>query len=181
MNKIFIGMVLLILDFHVTFNSSQIGLIPDFLGYIFILNGLSEMAVFSDRFSKISPYVKGLVVFSVILYVMDLFGISVTLGVTVSFVLELLSSILVLFISYHIIMGIKDVETTKMQNLNGSQLYSAWKLLAALYLVMYLFFFIFPILVVICAVIGFFVSIYGLVKFYQAKNLFYKQNPIVNT
>lgn len=174
-------MVLLILDFHVTIHSSQIGLIPDFLGYIFILNGLSEMAVFSDRFSKISPYVKGLVVFSIILYVMDLFGISVTLGVTVSFVLELLSSILVLFISYHIIMGIKDVETTKMQNLNGRQLYSAWKLLATLYLVMYLFLFISPILVVICAVIGFFVSIYCLVKFYQAKNLFYEQNPIVNT
>lgn len=178
-SNIFIGMILIFLDFNLDIDSSRIGLLPDFLGYIFMLKGLLELAEFSDRFSNISPYVKGMIVYSGIYYVMDLFGISFTLGESLNYVLGLLSTILSLYISYNIIMGIIDIETTKIQNLNSNQLYSTWKLMAVFSLITYLFVLIIPVLAVISILASLVLGIYYLYIFYQTKNLFYEQNPRV--
>jgi len=173
MNNIFIGMLLIFLNFNITIGSSLIGLIPTFLGYIFIVRGLSELTGLSNWFSKILPYVKYMVLYSGLCYAMDLFGISAMIGAPVSFVLGLISIIVSFFISYNIIMGIKNIETTRMQNLNSRQLYNTWKLLVVTSLTACIFYFIETTVSAIFIVLGFAMAVYYLYIFSKTKKLFY--------
>jgi len=44
MSRIFTGFLFIFLDFNLNLGNSQIGLIPDFIGYIIMLGGLAEMS-----------------------------------------------------------------------------------------------------------------------------------------
>lgn len=170
--NIFVGMLLVFLNFNLDIGSIRIGLIPTFLGYIFMLRGLSELEGFSEHFRKVSLYVKGMAVYSGICYAMDLFGVSSLIGEPISFVLGLLSTAFSLFISYKIIMGVRDIEAARAQDLNSGQLYSTWKLLAAFSLITYGLYLV-PALMIVCIIISFVVGIYYLYVFNKTKNLFY--------
>ena len=52
MNNIFIGFIFVFLDFNLDLGSSRIGLIPDFIGYVLIYQGLKELSGQSRRFSN---------------------------------------------------------------------------------------------------------------------------------
>ena len=41
MSKIFIGLLLVFLDFNLTFDTVTIGLLPDFIGYFILIGGLT--------------------------------------------------------------------------------------------------------------------------------------------
>jgi len=107
---------------------------------------------------------------------MDLLGISFIIGMPIDFVLGLISTVVSLFISHGIIMGIRDIEIAKVQNLNAGQLYSTWKLLAIVSLAVYLLYII-PVLAVICMIAGFMIAVYYLSIFNKTKNLYYGENP----
>ena len=177
MKSIFTGMLLVFLNFNLDFNATRIGLIPTFLGYIFMVRGLSELAGFSSQFSKVTPYSKGMIAYSATCYAMDLFGISSMLGEVLSFALALTTTIVSLFISHGIILGIREVETTRVQNLNSDQLYSTWKLLVFFSLISYVLFLI-PVLAIVSIIISFIIGVYYLFVFNKTKNLFQDNNPV---
>lgn len=178
MKKIFIGMLLVFLDFNLDIGSSRIGLIPDFLGYIYMLKGLSELIELSTRFSKVKPYVNGMAIYSGFCYAIDLFGVTSMIGEPINFALGLMATILSLFISHSIILGIKDIEVAKEQNLNSEQLYAAWKMLAVFSFILYLAYVV-PALAFVCILASFIIGIFYLFRFNETKNLFYEQNPMV--
>lgn len=175
MNNIFIGMLLVFLNFNLDIGPSRIGLIPNFLGYVFMLKGITELSTLSKRFLKVEPLTKAIAIYSGICYAMDTFGITSMLGELLAFILGLLTTIFSLIISHGIVMGILDIELTKAQNLNANNLYSTWRLLAGFSLVTFLLYFI-PLLAVISIIAGFIVGIYYLFVFNQTKKLFYEQN-----
>lgn len=80
MQKIFTGLLLVSFDFNLTLGSCVIGLIPDFLGYIFIRKGVQELREESLCFARLDPWTLGMAVYSGILYLLDLFGIGLRLG-----------------------------------------------------------------------------------------------------
>ena len=170
MRNIFIGFLFVFLDFNLTLGTSQIGLIPDFVGYILVFHGLAEHESMSPRFVKSRPVALGMAVFAGLLYIMELFGI-VTNDI-LSFVLGLTSTLISLYISYNIVMGIKEFEASSGRFLNAQGLYSSWTLLAILSLIVYLLFII-PILNVLCIVAGLITGIVFLVSFNKTKNLYY--------
>ena len=172
MKSIFTGMLLVFLNFNLDIGAMRIGFIPTFLGYISMVRGLSELAGLSSQFSRVMPFSKGMIAYSAICYAMDLLGISSLLGVPVSFTLGLITTIVSLFISHGIILGIRDIETTRAQNLNSEQLYSTWKLLAVFSLITYMLFLV-PVLAVVSIIVSFIIGIYYLFVFNKTKNLFY--------
>lgn len=174
MRNIFIGLLLIFLDFHVDLDATRIGLIPDFVGYIFMINGLNELTHKSIRFSKIRPFAVGMAVYTGILYAMDLLAISINIG-SLALLLGLASTIISLYISYNIVMGVKDMEIAYTQQLNGDNLLTMWKVLAVLSLAIYLLFFI-PALGLLCIIGNIVVAIIFLVSFNKTKNLYYAQN-----
>lgn len=171
MKNIFIGFILIFLDFNLNLGSSRIGLIPDFIGYIVMISGLVEMSGESPLFMKVRPYAAGMAVYTGILYFLDFVGASVSLG-AFSYVLAFTSAAISLYISYNIVMGVMYVERNLNTSLNGDRLKSTWTLLAVFNILTFAML-LNPFLALITIIISFVVGICFLVAFNNSKNLYY--------
>lgn len=171
MKKIFIGFLLIFLDFDLNLGASKIGLIPDFIGYIVMINGLLEMAEESPMFIKVKPFASFMAVYTGILYFADLTGLSASLGF-LSVISGIAAAIISLYISYNIIMGVKDMEEKYNVPLNGNSLKSAWGILAVFNILNYASVLI-PILAIICTIVSFLAFIFFLFAFNNSKNLYH--------
>ena len=170
MRKIFIGMLFVFLDFTINLNTSRIGLIPDFIGYIIMVQGLVELADESFWFEKVKPHAIGMAIYTGALYAFDLFGISESTGI-LSWLLGLISTGISLYISYGIVMGVQNIESMQNRNLDGDELMAKWKMYAILSLIIYLLVFI-PVLNILAIIAGFIIAIYFLVGLNRTKKLY---------
>jgi len=178
MKKIFIGLILVLINFNLDFDASRIGLIPSFIGYYYVKKGLEEMGGYSDKFTAVLPYAKFMVVYASIAYLMDLFGISSQLDILINILLGIVSATIFLLITYNIIMGVQEIEKKQELELNSANLLSAWKVIAVCSILVYVLFFL-PVLVLICAIVAFAANIAFLFAFSKTNKLFYEQNPVV--
>ena len=126
MSNIFTGLLFVFLDFDLTFNNIKIGLIPDFIGYFFMIKGITEMSDKSHRFEKIMIYVKVMLGYSALIYLLDIFALGLFENNYLGIILGLLSTIVSLYISYNIIFGLKDIESKTNYDLNANNLYKLW-------------------------------------------------------
>lgn len=172
MQNIFVGMLFTTLNFHLTFNGYKIGLIPDFIGYILLLKGVDEVARESQSFMKIRTYIQGMAVYSTITYILDLLGMTYIIPDIASILLGIIYTIISLYITYHIIRGIGDIERNHGWYLQSQALYSIWIGMAVLSLLQYLALFI-PVIAFGMVIINVMVSIYFLVELNRSKNLYY--------
>lgn len=171
MRNIFIGLLLVFLDFNLDLGASRIGLIPDFVGYIFIMKGLDELSGESEYFAKMKPFATGMLVYTSILYALDLFGLSLSPNAMFALILGLVSTVISLYISYNIVMGVSNMEMTQGRTLNAEQLYNMWKVMAILSVVIYVLMFI-PALGLMAFIALLIVNIMFLVAFNKSKNLY---------
>lgn len=171
MGNLFIGFMLIFLDFNLNLGNSTIGLIPDFIGYIVMIKGLEQMDDESAFFMKIKPYVTGMAFYSTFLYLLDLLGVSISLGV-LTYVLAIISTVISLYISYNIVMGVIDMEGKYNTTLNGNSLKSTWTLLAVFNILSFVTLMI-PLISLISIIGSFIVAIIFLVAFNNSKNLYY--------
>ncbi|MCL2201088.1 MAG: hypothetical protein FWB75_03910 [Oscillospiraceae bacterium] len=175
------------LNFTLDIGASRIGLIPDFLGYIFMLRGLAEITDLSTRFSKVVPAAKVMVAYSSVIWVLEFLGVltnvelvggigagAALLSNPLLIIAGLISTVLSLYISYNIIMGIMDIERDRGQDLATAKLYSTWKAMLVLILATNLLIII-PMLAIVAVIASFVVAIVYLVAFNRTKNLFYMQ------
>ena len=176
MRKVFIGMILVFIDFDLTLNNIVIGLIPDFIGYFMMIGGLNEIIDYSSDFRKVLPFVKLMAVFSTISYILGFFGIWRGGNDFLGFVIGLIITCISIYICYCIVMGIREIEEKRGQDLNSHNLYSAWKVGAILNVVTYALL-IFPVLAFLSILSSFIAYIFYLVEFNKTKNLFYEYNP----
>lgn len=178
MNNIFIGMLLIFLDFNLNLGSSTIELLPDFIGFILIHNGVKEVLEESGWFNKILPFIRGMAIYTGILYAFDLLGITSNLsaqyGTILFLLLGFIGLIITHYINYTIIQGIKDMERNHNWDLNSETLFSSWKFLVICEVSIYLLIFI-PLLNVIGIITTLIVKIYFLYCFSKSKNLYYSQ------
>ena len=119
MSKIFVGLLLVFLDINFTFNTTTIGLLPDFIGYFILIGGLAEMAAVNSHFGKARPFAIAMAIYTLILYILDLIGLSAALGYAAT-ILGLLSTLISLYISYHIVQGVLELESAQARSLNGT-------------------------------------------------------------
>jgi len=177
--SIFIGMIFIFLNFDLNIGNARIGLIPDFIGYSFMLNGLSELEWFSRRFSKIKPVTSGMITYSILTYAFALIGGTTSVDIQYALAphglfltaLGLAALLISLFISYNIIMGIRDIELYQDRNLNSGRLYSTWKMMAV-FSVLTFTAAIMPALAVVGLIVTLVATVMYLFAFNKAKNLF---------
>lgn len=175
MGSIFIGCILIFLDFNLNLGNCNIGLLPDFIGYICMVNGLRELESESSNFQKVRPFATGMSIFTGILYAIDLFGISANLG-WLSTILAIASMAILLYILYTIILGVQDIECTRTADLNSTKLKSTWKPMAVLQIVTLLI--PRPPVAVIFIIVWFILAIVFLVALNTTKNLYEALPPI---
>ena len=172
MHKIFIGLLLVFLDFNLDLGTSRIGLIPDFLGYLFMLQGLKELETKSVNFLKVIPVTKLALILSIIIYILDLAGLSLNPGNgSLTIVFGIVMTIISLYISYFIVQGVLDLQEKTGFDLNGNKLYTAWKLTAVCSVLVYLLLFV-PALNILSILLTFVFYIYFLYYFSVTKNAY---------
>lgn len=174
MKNIFIGFIFALLDFDLDIGRASIGLIPDFIGYILILNGFKEMSQHSSFFSMAIPRVQGMAVLSTVAYLIDLFGAD--LGI-ISTLIGLAGTILSIYIAYDTVKGIQDTERIYSINLNGQALRSAWNVWKVCTILSYILLvtLLFAIFSPIAAFISFIASVCFLVALNKSRNLYYER------
>jgi hypothetical protein len=136
--------------------------------------GLGEISLLSGWFAKVRPWALGMVIYTAVLYVMDLFGLWAA-GVSLPFVSILLGLASVgvsLYISYGSVMGVKDLEAAEGRHLDAEQLFKIWKLMAIFSVVTYVLIWV-PALNILSIIAAFIIAIVFLVAFNRTKNLYY--------
>lgn len=169
MNNLFIGMLLLFLNFNINIGNISIGLLPDFLGYIYILKGVKELSNESRFFSKVNPFARNMTYFTLVLYIFNLIGLKIGY---VMFILGLISSLLGLYVAYLCVKGIRDMEELNGWELKGETLYKTWQVLAVLSILSSTIAFIAGIGAIFMLIGNIILIIVYLVSFNQTKKLY---------
>ena len=125
MKKLFWGFFFIYLNFTLNINQYSLNMIPDFVGYILLIQGAKSLEEESHFFQGIRPFATGMALYTAILWLATLFGVNS--GDWLSQLLNLGAMILALYISWVLIQGVKDMERSKNAELNGARLYMRWK------------------------------------------------------
>ena len=171
MSSLFIGFLLILINIDIQLNSSTIGLLPDFIGFIFIAKGLNELKNVSSYFSKISSLTTAMIFFSLFNYFMNIFSIRLNLGVA-AFILGIFEVILRMIIMYFTIRGISEMEQIYSCDLNAAVLKKAWLAILISYVFIYLLIWM-PSLALLSIVLNVAFCIWFLVSFYKTKTKYF--------
>lgn len=172
MRKIFFGVLFIHLNFNLNLGGYIINLIPNFVGYILLVQGLKEIMNETkvEVFEKTIPFCIGMGIYTGIIYLMNLFQISAYVWLTV--ILEIANFAVSFYILYSIIGVIRNIEIRYMIELNQAALYSIWKWMLINQIIFYVFLSFFGILVLLCTIIYLVLTILFLIKLYTTKNLY---------
>lgn len=129
MNFIFWGFLFIIFDCSLNIGSMILGFLPDFLGYFLIWTGLRSILGESDSFSRIRPLCLVLGGYGLVVYVMDLAGITMALSWFVLF-FAILSVAGRLSVTWHFVKGLEEMEQRSGRELGASLLRERWKMFA---------------------------------------------------
>ena len=168
MSKLFIGLLFVFLNFSINLDTAQVGLFPDFVGYILMVIGLAEMSPESNRFARARHWAIGMSVYTGLLYLFNLLGISASLG-PVATILAVASTVVSLFISYNIVSAVREIETRDQIDLYGKSLMWTWKVLAIFNCAVCLVILV-PVLNLVVVVALVVVAILFLISFNATKN-----------
>ena len=125
MSKLFWGFFLIFINFSLTFNEIYaFNLLPAFVGYLLLLSGTKELAKESSLFEGVRPFLLGMTVYTALLWVGNLLGMgSGWLGS----LLELISTVVALYVEWVIIQAIQDVEALRSVELNSTAMMAVWR------------------------------------------------------
>ena len=167
MTKIFWGLMLNFL----TFNINGIDILPDFLGYILIVIGLTQLADQSNHFCKAKPLAMIMVFVAFMMQFSPLFGF-MNYGI-LFYAISISTALVRLYVVYLIVLGIKDIETIFLTELNANKLMSMWKIKSVLEISgLILFFMPLELIVIMLVILAFIANIVFLVYFYHAQTLY---------
>lgn len=175
MNNIFWGFLLALIDFDITFGNANIDILPDFIGFILIFNGLVEMSHHSFHFSRGIQRAKITIALSAVIYILDVFGLSDILPGILTGALGLVYAIMCICSAQDVVNGILDMEARYGVYLNGQSLRSAWSVWRICFILTYIF--LVTIILAIFSAIAILVSciadICFLVALNRAKHAYY--------
>jgi len=134
LKKLFWGFFFIYLNFNLNFNQHSLNVLPDFWGYILLMKGMQELADESSLFEKARPFAAGMAVYTGVLWVGALLGIA-SEGGWIAEILNLVATVIGLYVSWVLIQGVLEVEGTRGADLNGERLLTLWKALVAVQIV----------------------------------------------
>ena len=124
MENFFIGFLFMFLNFNITVSNHVIGLLPLFVGYIFIGRGIKEFEGKVPAFDKIKNFSKIMIAVGVVIYVMDFLAINIG---AVYFLVSVVVLAANVYASFNITEGILYLEETKDINIFGKDVRRMWK------------------------------------------------------
>ncbi|NLU23575.1 MAG: hypothetical protein GXW99_02410 [Clostridiales bacterium] len=167
MKKIFLGILLILLDFHLEFSMGHLGLLPDFVGYYFLLHGLRELSTEGIFFKRAIPVARGVGIYSAVLWVLDLFGFA-TSGHWLYIFCDMVAIFLALYTTRLVVEGIGELEKGRVSDLHYRGLKIDWYIMAVFQTLSFSWV-IYPSLAAICVLISAVDSLIFLSALYKSK------------
>ena len=133
MKKIVFGFLLLFLDFNLNFGRISVNVLPEFVGYYLLLQGTNEMKQVSPRFEVPRPLMVGMILYTAILWGLNLLGGSLGLLGTVLGVIALAVHF---YIAWVLVRALRELEESCGADLYGAVLQKRWKTLLGLNVVL---------------------------------------------
>ena len=147
-----------------------IGLIPDFAGYILMIQGLDELSGESDYIPKARPFAFGMALYTGFLYLVDLLG-AVSVFDGIGFLAGLVSMFCALYLTSLIVKAVREIELKRGADLHAANLTSAFHWQVCFQLAAYVLIFV-PFLNVLLIIAALIMSCIFLGRFYTTKNLY---------
>lgn len=173
MNELFVGMLLVFLNVNLSFGEHTFDVLPDFVGYLLMMRGLESLSPESRYFEKARPVAMGMMVYSAVLYVVNVLAVTVQ-AQFVSFCLGVLAMAVSLLLGYWIVSGVQDMEQQRAWDLEGEKLRSMWLYMSVIEVVTYVCGWI-PLVGQMGVIAAIVMNICYLVAFYRSKNLYEAQ------
>lgn len=170
MGKILAGLLFILIDFNITGGTSSIDILPDFVGYIFMIYGLRTLIDKSSHFKKAHSFSIGMAIYMGIMFLSDVAGITYQLGY-LAFLLSLITLVISLLITYRIVMGVIEMESYRNLDLRGASLKACWNVMVVFRIGSYLLFFI-PLINIIMIIGSFVTAIVFVVYFNNTRNAY---------
>ncbi len=167
MKNFFIGMIFIFLNFNLTFNGHIIGLLPGFVGYYFVLEGIKSFNGEIPAFEKIKQLCTIMIAVYAVVYALDLLAVNLGfLSVVIGFAMLAAN----LYMSFHLTEGFLYIEKTKLIDLGAADLREKWKLFCIMMCASTVLIYV-PLVNIIAVIANAVFSILFLVQFNKTKNL----------
>lgn len=122
MKKIFIGILIILLDFNLTTSGYSVGLIPDFIGFWLLNDAIHNFKDNSIYFNRVYSLSNFMIFFSLISYGLDCMGSNLT-NYALLFIIQLFYTLMCLYIIYLFLLGLKDINLINHLHLNTSKVF----------------------------------------------------------
>ena len=130
MKKLFWGFFFILVNFHLSLNGRTLELIPDFVGYLLLLQAGLELRKESRRFQWLRPFAAGMGIYTFILWVGGVLGAS-GLGNWLDALLGFAAEMVSLYIAWTAVHGILETEQARGVDLRGASALWGWRVLLA--------------------------------------------------
>lgn len=187
MKKLMLAFLFIFLNFNLNLNEHTLNLLPAFVGYIFMYQGIKELIYEIPRYAKMQKFVIVMGACTAVEWVLNLLGVSIGIGFAVfASAYSLVLTFISFYISYHIVKGISDVERANSYPLGGEKLEKTWLVLvicngagSALALISVLGIYAMALLALVFAIVALVAIICFLVFFNATKNEYYKMKAVM--
>ena len=177
MSKPFWGFFFIFINFNLNVNQYSLNILPPFVGYILLWQGMRQLEGESSVFRGPQPFAVGMAIYTGILWLGNLLGMGSS-GSWVGALLDLVAMAVSLYVSWAVVQGVQDLEERRETDLNGASMQLAWRVMAVAKVVSYvlaLFHSLLSLVGVIAALIG---VILLLVAFWRGKKLYEQLPPL---
>ncbi len=170
MNKLFFGFLLIFINFNLTINGHTINIFPEWAGYCLMYSGLNDLANEGEHFALARPWCLAMVVYSGVLWLVEIFFGSVKLGI-IGTILSVVATLVSIYVSYLILQGIAEIERNRGVDLGQPALMQIWKVFVICILISSVLLFM-PALAVVSAIVAFVAVIIFLVRFNRTRKAY---------
>ena len=170
MQNLFWGTVFLLLNVNITVGESLINILPCFVGYILIYRGLNVLTGKTLHFEKIKPFCAFMMVYELLLWIIDICALRYAVAAILA---QVISSAASIFVFYHIIEGIGDIQRKSAVDLGYEKLCKYWKYFVILCSVSYILSFVFVKISAVLMITSIVSGWFFLSAFYKTKKNYY--------
>lgn len=133
MLRIIIGLLLILFELNLGVGSYRIGLIPDFIGYVFLFFGMKAEQEKCLTYKRDKLYMIPFCLFSYAIYMGDLYGVIEGLvipvvNIDVRMLCTFVSMLLGIYTTYAIYNGVKKVEESFSVELKTKRIMYIWRI-----------------------------------------------------
>lgn len=136
---VFIGFALAFIDIGITFGVHYIDFAPDFLGYILLIAGFSQLSGESEKLKKLRVFATFMVIYSAAVFLLDALGLTVIGLGALKGVIDLAAFFVPLYIVYVFIYAVHDIEVDRGADLGHKRLLKLFTPLAIAQALAYFF------------------------------------------